>query len=150
MSAKRAKAARRRLEARVHEVLVGYVAELRRILRRRGPEQRKQFPNARPPCHTCAFNPATDSWAGADSTALALQKAIAADQPFYCHEPFERTSEGWKFARDKAVLCAGYAPVAGDPDTKRAFVRSIRPDLTDEQADALSGEVVERLCEMPA
>lgn len=149
MSQKRAKAVRRRHETQVHQVLMGYVAELRRILKRRGPEMRKRFPAARPPCHTCAFNPATDSWRGADSTALALIRAFAKDQPFYCHEPFERRPDGWKFDREKAVLCAGYAAIVGDPAVKTAFVRSLRPDLPDDIAVAVQCIVDRRLAEAP-
>lgn len=134
MSAKRAKAERRRLEASVHEVLMGYIAELRRILKRRGPEMRERFPGARPPCHTCAFNPATDDWKGADATALALLRAFAKDQPFYCHEPLERGPDGWKFDPERAVLCGGYGAIVGDPEVKTAFVRSLRPDLPDDVA----------------
>jgi hypothetical protein len=150
MSGKRAKQGRRGRDRAVIELLHGFVVELRRILRRRSPDYYRRFPDARRPCHTCAFNPATDSWKGAENTAFALQKAIAADEPFYCHEPFERTADGWKFDREKAVLCGGYAAVVGDPDTKRAFVRSIRPGLTDAQADEVSGYVAERVCEIPS
>lgn len=102
-----------------------FVRELRAILKRRAPAQRAQFPNQRPPCHTCAFNPQTDSWRGADATAFALLRALEEDQPFYCHEPFERTKTGWVFDRDKAILCAGYGMVIGDPDVKQAFVRAL-------------------------
>jgi hypothetical protein len=137
-------------DRRVHELMHAFIVELRKILRRRSPEYYAEFPNARRPCHTCAFNPATDEWRGADTTALALQKAIAADQPFYCHEPFERTKDGWKFDRTTAVLCGGYAVVVGDPETKRAFVRSIAPDISEAGADLIAGAVAERICDVPA
>lgn len=150
MSGKVAKRERRRKDRSVHELLHAFVVELRRILRRRAPAHYARFPNARRPCHSCAFNPATDAWKGADTTAFALQKAIASDQPFYCHEPFERTADGWKFDRQKAVLCGGYAIVAGDPETKRAFVRSIAPGLDDAGVDFLSRAVAERICDVPS
>ncbi len=103
------------------------------------------------PCHTCAFNPATDSWRGADTTAIALMRAIANDQPFYCHEPFERVKSGWKFDPAKAELCGGYAAVVGDPATKDAFVRSIAgPDLPDDVVATLNCLVHERLGELPS
>lgn len=106
--------------------------------------------DAAPACCFVMLNPATDNWQGADTTVFSLQKAIALDEPFYCHEPFERIPGGWKFDPEKAVLCAGYAIVVDDPDTKRAFIRSIRPDLTDAQADELAGLVASQICKVPS
>lgn len=146
MSGKRAKQVRRKRDRAVTDLLHAFIVELRRILRRRSTDYYRRFPDARRPCHTCAFNPATDSWKGADTTAFALQKAIAADEPFYWHEPLERIPGGWKFDPAKAVLCGGYAAIVGDPETKRAFVRSIAPTLSDASADLIAGAVAERIC----
>lgn len=115
----------RRLVSRVLRI---FMQELRAILKRRAPEHFKQFPNARRPCHTCAFNPSTDTWKGWDTTANGLQKSIHANQPFYCHEdiPWRKPVAEWtaedhqQFEANKK-LCAGFAAIVGDPATKDAF-----------------------------
>lgn len=116
----------------VNRVLRRFVRILRGVLKSRGPEIYARFPNARRPCHTCAFNPSTDNWKGWDSTAYDLMRAIARDQPFYCHEPFERTKDGWKFDPAKASLCGGWAAVYGDPAAKTAFMRAAIEEQTPE------------------
>jgi hypothetical protein len=110
----------------VRRVLQAFIEELRAILKRRGPELYAQFPEVRRPCHTCAFNPATDCWRGADTTAARLMDAIERDQPFYCHEnlPYVR-GVGWVPVPAKMRLCAGWFAVMGHPETKSAFTRAV-------------------------
>lgn len=150
MSGRRAKAARQEQTLRVRRYLRAFVVELRRILKRRAPEQYALFPKMKRPCHSCAFNPATDSWRGADATAVALMRAIATDSPFYCHEPMERVADGWRFDPERAELCAGYAVVAGDPATKLAFTRGVLgPDVPDDVALTIDHLVRQRMQAMP-
>ena len=120
------KASDRRLVTRVLRL---FMQELRAILKRRAPEHYTQFPNAPRPCHTCAFNPSTDKWQGWDTTANGLQKSIHANQPFYCHEgiPWRKPIAEWTAAdlqqfEEHKKMCAGFAAIVGDPQTKDAFV----------------------------
>lgn len=113
--------------ALVERVLQRFMHHLRVILKRNAPAVIATFPDCRRPCHTCAFNQSTDRWKGWDSTAYGLMRAIAADQPFYCHEPFNRTKKthgDWIYDPAKAYLCAGYAMVIRDPEAKLAFTRA--------------------------
>lgn len=124
MSGKRAKARRRTQDSRLRGFLLGFIQELRRILKRRWPELRAQFPDQRSPCHTCALNPGTDNWRGFDSTAIALMRAIEYDEPFYCHEPFERTRDGWKFDREKPIRLTPARPLSADANLAHRLAQS--------------------------
>lgn len=115
----------------VFKVLRLFVKELRLIFRRRKAEYYEQFPNAARCCETCAFNPSTDDWEGADKTAYSLMRAIRDDAPFYCHEniPWKKDQKAWtpqdhRHFKENAKLCAGYALVTSDPGAKLAFVKS--------------------------
>lgn len=115
----------------VKRMLRAFIDELRAVLKRVGPDLYRKFPDAPRPCHTCAFNPATDGWQGADMTAYTLMEAIRDGRPFYCHEniPWEKPTELWtteeiQHYMQHRKLCAGYAAVAGEPETKTAFVRA--------------------------
>jgi hypothetical protein len=113
-----------------------FMEELRVILRRRAPEMRRRFPDAHPACATCAFNPATDRMRGWDTTAHRLIQAIQNDEPFYCHHsmpyvknvgwipPYTLGANGPEVDVSKMQLCAGWADVVGDPDTKTAVDRA--------------------------
>ena len=104
-----------------------YIALLREMLKSAWPAIKKDFPQHSPPCHSCAFNPGTDSWPGFEKTALGLMFAIKDDTPFYCHEGFSQDDDGeWVFDPAKAQLCAGYAAVANDPNLKAAALKAVR------------------------
>lgn len=127
MSAKRAKRQRKTAKEELLGVCREFIAELRTILKRNAPAQRERFPEMRPPCHTCAFQPSTDSWDGFDTTMVKLGTAIDEGAPFYCHEPLPRDETGeWQPPTDlsEAQLCAGWSMVQGDPDTKLAWARA--------------------------
>ena len=103
-----------------------YIALLRAMLKSAWPAIKKDFPQSRPPCHSCAFNPGTDSWPGFEKTVSGLMFAIKDDTPFYCHEGFPQDDDGeWVFDPAKAQLCAGYAAIANDPHLKAAQVKAM-------------------------
>lgn len=115
----------------VNRVLRAFIGELRVILRRVAPSFYQRYPNATRPCHSCAFNPGTDDWQGFDTTANGLMKAIRDDRPFYCHEniPWKKpiaewTTEDHRHFKEHGKLCAGFAAIQGDPETKLAFMRA--------------------------
>lgn len=127
---KRRKKVKRRTDS-VFIVLRLFMRELRSIYKRISRAYYLTFPNAERPCKTCAFNPATDSWEGWDSTAYAVMKAIRDDTPFYCHEgiPWTTPIEEWtpeqiKHFEENRQLCSGWAVVYGDPRAKTAFARA--------------------------
>lgn len=127
MSGKRSKAARQALvEHDVHAMLSTFIANLRVIFKRRAKEQYRRFPKMKPPCHTCAFNPATDSWVGADATAWSLAQAIRDLKPFYCHDGMKIVDGNYdpRTLDHPMKMCAGYGVVLGDPDTITAFERA--------------------------
>ena len=134
MSGKRAKKLRklaRAIESKgyLRRLLLAYVDELRAILKRTAPAYGAKFPNAKPPCHTCALNPATDNWKGLEVTLLGLCRAIGNDQPFYCHENLPRNDRGeWQWDPDKAELCSGYARLIGRPEAKTALLLAARAE----------------------
>ena len=116
MSGRRHKASRRadRLAARtayVKRFMAAYIAELRSILKRAWPNYARRHPDTRGPCHSCAFNPGTDTWTGFEKTVFGLMNAIRKRQPFYCHErlPTDPTSGDWYWdgARGAASWSAG-------------------------------------------
>ena len=95
MSGRQAKAARaRQRRDYVHRFMVRYVAVLRRILKRAWPDYARRHPETPGPCHSCAFNPDTDTWPGFEKTALCLMEALQKDQPFYCHEHLPTNPNG--------------------------------------------------------
>ena len=100
--------------------LRSYVRVLRRILKRRGAP--------RPPCHTCAFNPATDDWRGFEKTMVNLMESIHHGRPFVCHEGLPRDPTGQWCLRtgEMPPLCAGYEAIKDDPETKRAALEVLK------------------------
>ena len=77
MSGRRHKA--KRLDERRRDVqrfMATYIAELRQILRRAWPAYERSHPGTLGPCHTCAFNPSTDTWPGFEKTAFGLMKGM--------------------------------------------------------------------------
>lgn len=113
--------------AYVRRFLLAYMGELRRILKRISPAYKRRFPNAPPPCHTCAFNPGTDDWPGMETTLSGLLRQIGNDQPFYCHEGLPTDCEGnWVWDPEKAKLCQGFAMIQNAPGVKLAIVAASR------------------------
>jgi hypothetical protein len=141
-------------------VLNAFIVELRVILRRVAPEYYRLFPNAGKPCHTCAFNPATDDWRGSETTANTLMQCLRDDQPFHCHEgiPWTKPVEEWTaeeiqhYMRNRK-LCAGYAIVSStvgnaNRDAKLAFLRgAVKADAKDLASACIpgAGDVFARL-----
>ena len=104
-----------------------YIALLREMFKRDWPATKKDFPQHRPPCHTCALNPGTDSWPGFEKTVTNLMFAIEDGKPFYCHEGHPQTKSGeWILDLPKAKLCAGFAVVANDPNLKEVALKALR------------------------
>lgn len=142
MSGRSARRARRRIKSRyVDRFLRAYITVLRRILKRRG------IPEGEPsPCHTCAFNPGTDSWRGFQSTVTRVMESVEQGRPFLCHEGLPTRPDGnwylpterqplwnpktgevtWPAGVDPPKLCAGFEAVKDDPDTARAPLLAIR------------------------
>ena len=133
---------RRRVRTYIDRYFLGYVRILRGVLKRRGiPE------GSRSPCHSCAFNPGTDTWEGFDSTVMGLMECLTEGRkPFICHEglptrpdgawylPVELMPTGWDPKTGKVTwregvepppLCAGFAAVKDDPEAKRAHIAAI-------------------------
>jgi hypothetical protein len=110
----------------IRRVCKAFLRELRAIYARVLPEYRRQFPRAKRPCKTCAFNPSTDRWVGMEKTALQLAKAIETDQPFYCHAnmPYMR-GYGWIPIKSKLRLCAAWATIMNDAATKQAMHKAV-------------------------
>lgn len=134
MSAKRAKLGRKLARDAVRALFLGVLTRLRSILKARG---QAAYPDTRRPCHTCAFNPGTDSWQGFDSTALGLIRALLNDSPFYCHRNMPRDATGeWLFDPVTAEPCVGYEAVRG-LEAMRAVARTLTNELTDQEADIL-------------
>ena len=103
-----------------------YIALLREMLKSAWPAIKKDFPQHSPPCHSCAFNPGTDSWRGFEKTVTGLMFAIEDAKPFFCHEGHPRTEDGWLLDPAKAQLCAGYAAVANEPNLKAVALKASR------------------------
>lgn len=143
---KQARQERQRKELEVRKILRAFVWELRKILKRVGPGVYRRCPNMRRPCSTCAFNPSTDSWQGADATAFNLHEAISKDQVFYCHENMQKGPGGWDPSTAPELLpCAGWMAIVGEPETRTAFLRAaLGPNkpLTDELANLLVRKAV--------
>jgi len=134
--AQRRKAIRNRKRALVDRVLKAIIVELRAILKRVAPGYYQRFPNAGRPCHSCAFNPSTDSWQGFDTTVSGLMKSIWEDRPFYCHEniPWKKPVQDWtpedhRHFKEHARLCSGFAILLcpeANREAKNALVKVAR------------------------
>ena len=108
-----------------------YIADLRQILQRAWPAYERSHPDTRGPCHTCAFNPSTDTWPGFEKTAFSLMDAIRKGQPFHCHEGLPTKPNGeWYY--DPAVPPPPRCPrLGGDrraPRDRRGRVRGRQED----------------------
>ncbi len=141
MSGKQARRQRSIRVAEMRRILRLYIGELRGILKRRAPSLYRRFPNMIRPCHSCAFNPATDSWQGFEKTALGHQKALATDAPFYCHQGMAigRDGEYDPATARGLVPCGGWAAVVGEPETKMVYLKAIVDGL-EAPRNASSGE----------
>lgn len=116
-----------RARAYIRRWCVAYIGRMRAILKRTWPDLKQKFPNHRSPCHTCAFNPATDSWPGFEKTVTGLMFAIEDGKPFYCHDKMPQDDDGqWQMDPDHAQLCTGWAALAGEPGLKSVAVAALR------------------------
>ena len=107
----------------VQRFMATYIVELRQILGRAWPAYARRHPDTRGPCHSCAFNPGTDTWPGFEQTALGLMTAIRQDRKFYCHEHLSRKANGdwyWDPSLPTPAPCRGWEAIAAQPETKRA------------------------------
>ena len=138
MSGRRHKASRRadRLAAQtayVKRFMVSYIATLRSILKRAWPEYSRRHPDTRGPCHSCAFNPSTDTWTGFEKTVFSLTNAIRKRQPFYCHEHLPTDPTGQWYCDPTMEMpprCRGWDAIADHPETAaaaRATVKTLGP-----------------------
>lgn len=122
----RAKRERRTLRAQTRALCQRIIAGLRGRLKAEASAVLEQFPHHRRPCHTCAFNPATDGDAGFDTTVWGLAEAIVHDRPFYCHENLPKTANGeWVFDPAVARLCAGGVMLTDRRAAKRAILEAL-------------------------
>ena len=118
----------------VQRFMAPYIAELRQILRRAWPEYERRHPDTRGPCHTCAFNPSTDTWPGFEKTVFGLLETIRKGAPFYCHEHL-RTDVDGDYEWDGMIpptVCRGWEAIAAHPDTaglKRTVVDTTGQEL---------------------
>ena len=126
MSVHRAPSLQPKQRAYIRRFCESYIGELRSIMKAAWPDIKQSVPDHKSPCHTCAFNPSTDSWPGFEKTVTGLMFAIEEGKPFYCHEGHPRTQDGWFVDPSKAKLCAGYAVIATEPNPKAAAVKAIR------------------------
>ena len=122
---------RRRAELRryVQAFMASYIAELRAILKRAWPDYERRHPDTRGPCHTCAFNPSTDTWPGFERTVFSLMDAIRKEQPFYCHEHMPTDADGAWYPDPTLPLpsrCRGYQAIADRPDTAAAAFAAVK------------------------
>ena len=127
MSGRRARERRKReTRAYIGRFLRTYIGVLRGILKRRAPDLPA---DARRPCHSCAFNPSTDTLPGFEKTMLGLIRSLDTGEPFYCHEglPTDPATGEWYYDPREPLpaRCAGWEAIADDPDAKRAGVRAI-------------------------
>ena len=122
---KQQRAKKRRRIAR--RFLRAFMEELRVIFKRRVGAEYERFPEQGRPCSTCAFNPSTDSWRGAENTAWRLMQALMGEQPFYCHDGFPIGPDGeYQVTHPEARLCSGWLVVQNDPDSRAAVARAAR------------------------
>ena len=101
----------------------------RQAKKKRARERREILKRTLGPCHSCAFNPSTDTWRGFEKTTLGLMDAIREDRTFYCHEQLPRTPNGdWYFdpTLPPPARCRGWEAIAAHPETKRAAYAAIQ------------------------
>jgi hypothetical protein len=152
----RTKRERRQQKAELLALLRAVIHRLRRILKSEAPAHYSRFPDARRPCHSCAFNPGTDHDRGFDATVVHLVDALLAGRPFFCHEPLPyEAGRGWQFPSleelratpwltERTVPCAGWWIVKDHPEARRAFARaSADRVLSDAEADRLADAIAE-------
>lgn len=132
MSHKAAKRVRRtRSEADsayVRAVLGAFMENMQALFKERAVAEYEAFPGMRRPCRTCAFNPSTNGWQGADSTAWGLFQALMNDRPFYCHNeqaggvlytPLRAEAGDDVYDEGDMVMCGGWAVVGFDKEAAR-------------------------------
>lgn len=125
--AKQKRASARR--AYVHRFLATYMAALREILQHAWPAYARRHPDTPGPCHSCAFNPGTDTWSGFEKTVIGLMDAITKDQPFYCHEKLPTKANGdwyWDATLPPPPRCRGWEAIAARRETKAAAIATVK------------------------
>jgi hypothetical protein len=122
----------------VHRIMLAFMREVQSVFRRHAPAYYRANPDARRPCHSCAFNPRTNGWKGMDVTADNLRKSLANGTTFSCHQglPWRTPMHEWTDEQLRKVLldptpCAGYSVCMQAPaeDTFGAFERAAREEL---------------------
>lgn len=142
--AKRERQRRRKLKITMRALMEAFIGDVRAIFKREILARQADAPKLRPPCHTCALNPATDAWDGFDATMLRLGACLESGSPFYCHEPLPTNERGeWQaLPVDEMVTCAGWEVVKDSGDARVAFSRAALGErgraLTIEQLDAIA------------
>lgn len=139
----RAKRERRKQKIELRAYLESIITRLRKLFKTRSVEHFRAAPDARRPCHSCAFNPGTDTWQGFDSTVFGLERAILSGTRFFCHEnlPRDPVTNDWLFDPRVAQPCAAYELIKSGPEAAREVVRGMLLDrgdaLDDAKADAM-------------
>ena len=108
--------------------MVSYIAVLRQILKRAWPDYERRHPDTPGPCHSCAFNPSTDTWPGFEKTSLGLMEAVQKDQPFYCHEHLPHETQRGVVLRPDAPAPNALPRLGGDHRSPRDQARRVRRD----------------------
>lgn len=138
----RAKDERREIRAQdkaeLDRLLLEGMRRLRVIMANKLKARLGADPEARKPCHTCAFRSSTDVMQGFDTTAVLLLGALMGGKPFYCHEdpqtgePFPLINGSYGVQEAMAVgdpvdTCAGWEAVKDSTpdDIARIFAEVI-------------------------
>jgi hypothetical protein len=115
----------------VRRVLALFMEDLQATFRRRAAGRCKPFLRANPPCHSCAFNSATNGARGFESTANNVRAALAERRPFFCHQgfPWRKRITRWTPAEIRRFFvhrrfCSGWGGGVGAPRSATAFERA--------------------------
>jgi len=111
----------------LREYLLDVLTQLRQEFARRLKEQRRDFPNMRMPCETCAFRTSTDGEKGFEATVINFVSAMQQGEPFYCHHNFKIRRGRYEMPRkhlhgklvvdwSKVNLCTAWSVLASLPE----------------------------------
>ncbi len=115
-------AARKRKATRrlCQRVLRSFLTDVQARFKKLAPTYFREHPDARRPCATCAFNPATNAMRGWEKTAIGLIDVCEGKKlEFRCHTGSPKPGEQYGISPHE---CAGMQVVRQDPTLHEAFI----------------------------
>ncbi len=109
-------------QRQIISILQRFMVEIRGLLAMALQRTKLITPAMEGQCHTCAFNPATDTFAGFPATAYGLLWSFIHDKDFCCYGDNPDWKDQHLIDEENPLLCRGFGSVRLYCGTRATFV----------------------------